>query len=93
MIKPCQMWMKVQTTKTGAPSSRKDAEKAQTKCQKDMSQERIQKQIQRIIRHIAIVILQEGDNKYKEEAYKEGEVLRETREQVDISVLDIDYPK
>lgn len=58
-----------------------------------MSQERIQKWIQRIIRHIAIVILQEGDNKYKEGAYKEGEVLRETGEWVDIGVLDIDYPE
>lgn len=85
--------MKVQTTKRGVVSTRKEVVKAWTKCWKDMSQDRIQKRIQRIIRYIVIVILQKGDNKYKEGAYKKGEVLGETREQVNISVLDIDYLK
>jgi hypothetical protein len=52
MIEPCWMWMKMETTKRGAPSVRKAAVTAWKKCWKDMSQERIQRWISRIIRHI-----------------------------------------
>ena len=64
MIEPCWMWMKIETTKQGAPSIRKEAETAWRKCWRELSQERIQSWISRIIKHIQIVILQDGDNKY-----------------------------
>jgi hypothetical protein len=91
MIEPCWMWMKMETTKRGAPSVRKEAVKAWTKCWKNLSQERIQRWISRIIRHIEMVILLEGDNKYKEGSFQEGEVLGETGEWLDLGALDLDY--
>jgi hypothetical protein len=75
MIEPCWMWMKMETTKQGAPSIRKEAEAAWKKCWKNMSQERIQRWILRIIRHIQMVILLDGDNKYKEGCFEEGKWL------------------
>jgi hypothetical protein len=80
--------MKRETTKRGAPSKRAEAERAWKKCWKDLSQERIQGWITRIKRHIDIVILLEGDNKYQERAYKKGEVLGETGEWVDLGEFD-----
>ena len=41
MIEPCWIWMKRETTKKGAPRTRKEAEKAWTKYWEDMSQARI----------------------------------------------------
>jgi hypothetical protein len=38
-----------------------------------------------------MVILLNSDNKYTEGAFKDGEVLGETGEWVDISVFDYDY--
>jgi hypothetical protein len=90
MIEPCWMWMKQETTKRGAPSIRKEAVAAWTKCWKNMSQERIQRWIVRIIRHIQVVILQEGDNKYKEGPFGLGEVAGETGEWVDLGAIDDD---
>ena len=55
-----------------------------------MSQERIQRWIVRIIRHIQVVILQEGDNKYKEGPFRPGEVAGETGEWVDLGAIDDD---
>ena len=83
------MWMKIETTKRGAPSIRKEAEAAWKKCWKDMSQERIQRWILRIIRHIQTVILLNGDNKYKEGPFEDGGVARETGDWIDIGALDL----
>jgi hypothetical protein len=47
--------------------------------------------IRRIIRHIAIVILLEGDNKYKEGPYKKGDVLGETGEYCDIGEFEWEF--
>jgi hypothetical protein len=57
MTKPCWMWMKRETTKQGALSVRKEAERAWRKCWKNMLQEQIQRCIICIIRHIQTVIL------------------------------------
>jgi hypothetical protein len=54
-----------------------------------MSQERIQRWILQIIRHIQTVILQEGDNKYKEGPFEDRGVARETRDWIDIGALDL----
>jgi hypothetical protein len=58
-----------------------------------MSQERIQRWISRIIKHIQIVILLEGDNKYKEGSFGEGEVAGETGEWVDLGAFELDLPE
>ena len=84
--------MKIETTKRGAPSIRKEAEIAWRKCWKNLSQERIQQWIKRIIRYIQIVILLEGDNKYKEGPYKKGEVLGETGEYCDLGEFEWEFP-
>jgi hypothetical protein len=81
--------MKRETTKKGAPSKRIEAERAWKKCWKDLSQERIQGWIRCIVRHIDMVILLNGDNKYKERAYKPREVLGETGEWVDVSIEEV----
>jgi DDE superfamily endonuclease len=93
MIEPCWMWMKMETTKQGVPGTRKEAEAAWKKCWKDMSQERIQRWILRIVRHIQTVILLEGDNKYQERPFGEGEVAGETGEWVDLGALDLHLPE
>jgi hypothetical protein len=50
--------------------------------------ERIQRWILQIVRHIQVVILQNGDNKYKEGAFEEGEVARETGDWLDLGTFD-----
>jgi hypothetical protein len=45
------------------------------------------------MRHIQAVILLEGDNKYKEGPFQEGEVLGETREWVDLGAFDLHLPE
>jgi hypothetical protein len=52
MIEPAWMWVKMDTTKLGAPSIQKEAEKSWERTWKKMSQERIQGYIKRIMRHI-----------------------------------------
>jgi hypothetical protein len=47
-----------------------------------MSQGRVRRWILRIVRHTQVVILLEGDNKYKERPFGEGEVAGETGEWV-----------
>jgi hypothetical protein len=88
MIEPAWMWVKMDTTKLGAPSIRKEAEKSWERTWKKMSQERIQGYIKRIMRHIQMVIMLEGDNKYREGDYKKGEVHGETGEWVDLGEFD-----
>ena len=66
MIEPCWPWMKRKTTEKGAPRTRKEAEKAWTKCWKNLDQKRIQGWIERMPRHIAEVIRLKGGNEYRE---------------------------
>jgi hypothetical protein len=73
------MWTKMVTTKRGATSIRKEAVTAWKKCWKDMTQERIQKWISCIIRHIQMVILLEGDNKYIEGPFQKEKCLERPR--------------
>jgi hypothetical protein len=54
-----------------------------------MSQEQIQQWISRIIRHIQIVILLKGDNKYKEDPFQDREVLKETGDWLDLGAIDL----
>jgi hypothetical protein len=54
-----------------------------------MLQERIQHWILWIIRNIQIVILQEGDNKYKEGPFEDRGVAGETGDWIDIGALDL----
>jgi hypothetical protein len=58
-----------------------------------MSQERIQRWIIHIIRHIQIVILQDGDNKYKKGAFRDGEVAGETGDWLDLGIFEQDWPE
>ena len=58
--------MKRRTTEKCVPRTRKEAEKAWTKCWKDLSQAGIQRWIERIPRHIAEVIRLKGGNEYRE---------------------------
>jgi transposase len=73
-IEPAWMWMKRDTTKKGALTSRKAAEAAWIKSWKQMPQERIQRWIERIPFHIQHIIKLEGGNDYKEGVPKEEEV-------------------
>lgn len=73
-IEPAWMWMKRDTTKKGALTSRKAAEVAWIKSWKQMPQERIQRWIERIPFHIQHIIKLEGGNDYKEGVPKEEEV-------------------
>ena len=66
MIKPAWFYLKRQTTKQGAPQSRKEAEKAQLKVQRELPQQKIREWIQQIIHHIQEVIRYKGGNEYKE---------------------------
>jgi hypothetical protein len=65
-IEPTWMYMKRETTKKGAPTSRKIAEILWTRCWKSMSQRRIQRWIERIPHHIQEIIRLKGGNDYKE---------------------------
>ena len=40
-----------------------------------------------------MVILQDSDNKYKEGAFRDGEVARETRDWLDLGAFEQDYPE
>ncbi len=73
-IEPCWWWMKRQTIRKGAPRSRIAMTKTWTICwNKELSQERIQKWIRRISRHIQQIIEVEGDNDYRE-GRSEGDI-------------------
>jgi hypothetical protein len=67
MIEPCWMFIKRETTKKGAPKSRAEAIRAWERCWKEnVTQERIQAWIERIMEHIQQVIRCEGGNEYQE---------------------------
>jgi hypothetical protein len=65
-IEPCWWWMKRRTTARGAPQSRKEMEEAWLNAWKDLSQDQIQRWIERIPIHIQEIIRLEGGNEYKE---------------------------
>lgn len=65
-IEPTWMYMKRETTRKGAPTSRKIAEQLWTRCWNDMSQARIRRWIERIPYHIQEIIRLKGGNDYKE---------------------------
>lgn len=77
--------------KTGCTKHQKRIRDCIEEVLEDMSQEQIQQWILHIIRHIQIVILLEGDNKYKEGPFAEGEVARETREWLDVGAFEWDF--
>ena len=66
MIKPYWFYMKIETTKKGAITLDEELREAWRKCWDELPQWRIQAWIERIIEHIAKVILLEGGNHYKE---------------------------
>jgi hypothetical protein len=65
-IEPPWMWIKRETTKHGAATSKTQMKEDWQNCWDDMSQERIQVWIRRIPIHVQEVIKLEGGNKYKE---------------------------
>lgn len=66
MIEPAWPWLKRQTTKTGAPKVRHEMVAAWRRSWRELAQDRIQKWIERIPRHIERVIELEGGNCYRE---------------------------
>jgi len=66
MIEPCWFYMKLETTKHGAIHSEEALREAWIKCWDELPQSKIQAWIERIVEHIAKVILLEGGNEYKE---------------------------
>jgi hypothetical protein len=79
MIEPCWPHMKRKTTAKGPPTNRKDAEKAWLKCWTDLEQGRIQRWIERIVRHIQKVNDLHGDNNYREGSTEELITSRKAR--------------
>jgi transposase len=65
-IEPPWMWMKRETTKHGAATSKKQMEEDWINCWENISQERIQEWIKRIPEHVQEVIRLDGGNEYKE---------------------------
>ena len=65
-IEPCWFWMKRDMTKHGAIASRAQLKEEWIKCWKEMSQERIQAWVERIIQHVKEVIRLDGENEYCE---------------------------
>ena len=66
MIEPTWFYLKRQTTKYGAPQSRKAAEQAWKKAWRELPQSKIRQWVERIMHHIKEVIRCEGGNEYKE---------------------------
>ena len=83
-IEPCWWYIKRKTTAKGAATSKKDLEKQWLKCWEDLSQERIQKWVERIPVHIEEIIRCKGGNEYMEGSagvswrnrWKNGDTLR-----------------
>ena len=65
-IEKCWWYLKLRTTFYGAPTSKKEAEKAWRKAWRELPQTEIQKWIQGIMRNIQEVLRLEGGNEYKE---------------------------
>jgi transposase len=76
MIEPAWGHLKRVTTKKGAPRTRPQAAERWTKAWKDLEQNRIQAWIERIPRHIKMVLRLDGDNKYKEGREDESTTIR-----------------
>lgn len=53
----------------------------------------VQRWISRIMRHIQMVILLEGNNKYKEGPFGEGEVAGEIGDWVDLGAFEQEFPE
>ena len=65
-IEPCWLWMKRQTTRKGAPKTRKEAERRWVDCWiNQLSQERIRRWIKRMPRHLKEIIRLKGGNEYR----------------------------
>ena len=73
--------MKRKTTEKGPPTNRKDTEKVWLECWKDMEQGRIQRWIERIVRHVKKVNDLQGDNCYREGSTEEPIENRKARRQ------------
>jgi len=74
-IEPCWWWMKRQTIRKEASRSRIAMTKAWTTCWKQkLTQERIQKWIRRISRHIQQIIEVGGGNEYREGKSEAGDI-------------------
>lgn len=71
MIEPAWPFMKRNTTRHGAPTNRKDAAKVWTDAWDALEQERIQRWIKRIPRHIQEIIKLKGGNEYREGSTEE----------------------
>jgi len=65
-IEPAWPWMKITTTIRGAPTARKEMEKAWHRAWKDLPQDKIRAWIERIPIHIQEIIRLEGGNEYPE---------------------------
>lgn len=65
-VEPCWAWLKKRTTSRGAPRDRKTGKEAWNKAWDELPQETIQQWIERLVRHIQLVIELEGGNEYKE---------------------------
>jgi hypothetical protein len=66
MIEQCWPHLKRQTTKKGAPKSKREAEAVWRKAWDELDQNRIREWIERIPFHIQEVIRLEGGNEYQE---------------------------
>ena len=66
MIEPLWFWIKKETTKNGPATGQKHMEQDWLECWKNLSQERIQRWIERIPIHVQKVIALEGGNEYQE---------------------------
>jgi transposase len=79
MIEPCWPHMKRRTTRKGPPTNRKDAEKVWRQCWAELEQGRIQRWIERIVRHVRQVNDLYGDNNYREGSTEESVDSRKAR--------------
>ena len=70
MIEPCWFWLKVVTSKYGAPTTKEDAAKRWIEAWQQLSIQRIRVWIRRIMHHIQEVIRLEGNNNYIESTRK-----------------------
>ena len=66
VIEPCWWWMKLQTTRKGASTSKAELVTQWEKCWKDLPQARIRRWIDRIAVHIEAIITCNGGNEYME---------------------------
>jgi hypothetical protein len=66
MIEPTWFWMKRETTKKGPLHSKAALKDEWIRCWNEMSQEKIQAWIERVMRHVKEIIRLEGGNEYQE---------------------------